>query len=126
MKNNFLVPTGFEVARHEDGEMVKITFEDDQAHSSEIMLGKTNLPLLISELQKYAPAPRAEMKPGDISPGNVVAVRGVKVAPGQDGGVNLILSVELDRNRGIDLPMNLTAIERDGLVRQLMAFVQKS
>jgi len=126
MANSAIIPTGFDVKVHEDGEMIKLIFDDDQSHSSEVILGRSNIPLLISELQKFAPAPRTEMRPEDIALGKVLALRGVKVGPGQDGGVRLVLSIEMDENSGIDLPMNLTAQERDGLVSQLLAFVRKS
>ncbi len=126
MGTDQIIPTGFEVSKHENGETIKLAFSDDKSHSYEVLLGRTNLPLLISELQKLAPSPRVQMRPEDISLGDELALRGVKVAQGHDGGVRLTLSVQMDEKHGIDLPINLTKSDRDGLVSQLMAFDQRS
>jgi hypothetical protein len=125
MTNSFIVPSGFEVSTHEDGEAVRLNFQDDQANGSEIILAKSSLPLLISELQKKAPEPLASMPGQFLQPGGMFSLTGTGVAMGTDGGVVLTLHIQTQKDRGVTLPLVLSAKDRDGLVSQLMAFEKR-
>ena len=66
------------------------------------------------------------MRPEDISLGKQMTFRGAGVSPAPDGGILLTLHIELDESRAIDLPITLSAKDRDGLVSQMLAYQQRS
>lgn len=121
MANEIIFPTGFEVAKHSSGDMIKLGFSDDQGREFAVAISKESLPLLIAELQRNAPAPLPSMSPQFLQPGQTFSLKGTGIQKQPNGDLKLSLHVEVSTGRGVSLPITLKPNDCDALVSQLLA-----
>ena len=115
------IPDEIEVFPNDDRKRVKLVFRRDSGESREVVLLKSWLPQLLTQLRPHiAPSSAVQIDKGSFQPGQDFALQGWECRTTPAGGARLVLYIDLpNQGRVVTVPMTLDRADVDQLRQQL-------